>query len=289
VNINPEMRVKVVQGPARPELVEQGWRVFLVKVRNESGTTAKLEADSPNAKRLHGSPEDEVANRWLEREMYDKQPLRETLSGLALEYRILSLYSRDAGKREAKVSFNVGQGTQDLGFRNEADVMFHCVPAQRIVFHVRDEHNQPTTASFVIRDAGAGLSLASQTARAGFRLSAQVYRADGETVRLPEGTYTVECSRGPESIPRKQTILVTPLLEVASFQVERWIDPSKFGWWSGDHHIHAAGCAITSSHGRSARAGHVPPLRGRGLESRGQSHVGSVLRLSKAVFLRHRR
>jgi hypothetical protein len=29
----------------------------------------------------------------------------------------------------------------------------------------------------------------------------------------------------------------------ASFQIERWIDPAKFGWWSGDHHIHAAGCA----------------------------------------------
>ena len=26
------------------------------------------------------------------------------------------------------------------------------------------------------------------------------------------------------------------------FQVERWIDPALFGWWSGDHHIHAAGC-----------------------------------------------
>jgi hypothetical protein len=25
--------------------------------------------------------------------------------------------------------------------------------------------------------------------------------------------------------------------------VQRWIDPSKTGWWSGDHHIHAAGCA----------------------------------------------
>jgi hypothetical protein len=28
-----------------------------------------------------------------------------------------------------------------------------------------------------------------------------------------------------------------------AFKVERWIDPSKMGWWSGDHHIHAAGCA----------------------------------------------
>ena len=27
------------------------------------------------------------------------------------------------------------------------------------------------------------------------------------------------------------------------FKVERWIDPLKFGYVSGDHHIHAAGCA----------------------------------------------
>src|SRR6185503_18882617 len=49
VSINPEMRVKVAAGPAKPELVEQGWRQFLVKVVNESGTTAPLEAVSPNA------------------------------------------------------------------------------------------------------------------------------------------------------------------------------------------------------------------------------------------------
>src|SRR5687767_7392356 len=49
VHINPEMRVKVAQGPAKPELLEQGWRVFLVKVQNESGTTAELKATSLNA------------------------------------------------------------------------------------------------------------------------------------------------------------------------------------------------------------------------------------------------
>src|ERR1044071_7110134 len=37
VSINPEMRVKVAAGSARPELVEHGWRQFLVKVVNESG------------------------------------------------------------------------------------------------------------------------------------------------------------------------------------------------------------------------------------------------------------
>ena len=63
VHINPEMRVKVAQGEAAPELVEQGWRQFLVKVANESGTTAALKAESPNAQRLFNSPKEDVANR----------------------------------------------------------------------------------------------------------------------------------------------------------------------------------------------------------------------------------
>src|SRR5260370_25066046 len=43
VTINPEMRVKVTAGPAKPELVEQGRRHVLVKVINDSGTTAALQ------------------------------------------------------------------------------------------------------------------------------------------------------------------------------------------------------------------------------------------------------
>jgi len=244
VHINPEMRVKVQQGAAAADLMEQGWRVFLVKVENDSGTTAKLSLESANFKRLHGSPQKEVADRWADGEMFDKQPMRETLGGLPVEYRIISLYSRDAGRREAKIAFNVGQGTQDLGFRSEVDVLFNCQAAQPVVFRVRDENGRPTTASFVIRDT-KGRVYPSQAKRLApdFSFHPQVYRADGETVPLPEGTYTIEFSRGPESIPQTQSMVVTRQLTEVSFQVERWVDPSKLGWWSGDHHIHAAGCA----------------------------------------------
>jgi hypothetical protein len=244
VSINPEMRVKVAQGPAKPQLVEQGWRVFLVKVQNESGTTSRLKVESPNVGRLAGSAQPDVLNRWLDTELFDKQPLRETLSGLAVEYRILSLYSRDSGRREAKFSFNVGQGTQDLGFRNEVDVLFQCLSAQPIILRVRDENDQPTTASFLIRDQ-RGRVYPSQAKRLApdFAFHPQIYRAEGEVVRLPEGTFTIEFARGPESVPLTQTLVVTPELKAVRFQVVRWIDPSKMGWWSGDHHIHAAGCA----------------------------------------------
>src|SRR5690606_27520297 len=118
-NINPEMRVKCAQGSASPELSEQGWRQFLVKVVNEAGTTAPLRIESVNAqpvsnadsvnprrraRRGEGAPvaPKEISELWLELQSYDSSPLKPTLSGLAVEYRILQLYSRDAGKREAR-------------------------------------------------------------------------------------------------------------------------------------------------------------------------------------------
>lgn len=261
VHINAEMRVKVQQGPAKPELMEQGWRSFLVKVHNEAGTTAALQAVSPNALtvweqdsrrynslsgqlyRSKSSPAD-PDDLWLDLSMFNKQPLRETLGGLALEYRIIQLFSRDAGKREAKIAFQVGQNTQDLGFRSEVDVLFDCRPALPVVLRVKDETGQPTMASFEIRDqAGRVYPLPSKRLEPDFFFQPQIYRKDGETIHLPAGQYSVTLSRGPESLVKKSTLTVTPQTREAHFQVQRWIDPAKLGWWSGDHHIHAAGCA----------------------------------------------
>ncbi len=256
VNINPESRVKVVPGPARPELVQHGWRQFLVKVHNEAGTTAPLRGTSPQALPLPGSTQDEIDDRWLDLMMFDRQPLTDTLSGLVLEYRIIQLYSRDAGNRDAALGFNVGQGTQDIGFRNEVPILFRCQPSQSVRWRVRDEAGAATMAAFIVRDA-QGRIYPSRAKRLApdFSFQPQVYRADGESLILPAGEYTVEYWRGPESTTKKQPLRVTESqtggtttnaatgAQEASFQIERWIDPSKLGWWSGDHHIHAAGCA----------------------------------------------
>lgn len=244
ININPEMRVKAARGPVAAELDEQGWRVFLVKVDNESGTTAALKAESPNALRLHNAPAGDVENRWLDLAMFDSQPLSPTLSGLELEYRIIQLYSRDPGRRDAKFAFNVGQGTQDLGFRNEVDILFTARPARAIALRVLDENGEPTTASFVIKDRqGRVYPSPAKRLAPDFAFHHQVYRRNGETLRLPDGVYSIEFSRGPESIPRTRTLSVDASIATAEFRAERWIDPSKSGWWSGDHHIHAAGCS----------------------------------------------
>jgi hypothetical protein len=261
VDISPESRVKVAQGPARPDLLEDGWRVFLVKIQNEAGVTAELQGISPNAQSLFESGSAradsdkyfrkrrdhmplEPRDLWLDMAMFNSQPLRQTLSGLNLEYRIVQLYSRDAGKREAKILFNVGQGTQDIGFRNEVDVVFNGLPAREVSLGVKDENDQPTTGTFVIRDAhGRVYPSPAKRLAPDFAFHPQVYRADGETVKLPDGDYSIEFSRGPESVPETRTVHVGSGSTSLEFKVKRWIDPSKLGWWSGDHHIHAAGCA----------------------------------------------
>jgi len=244
VHINPESRVKVAPGPARPALVERGWRQFLVKVQNEAGVTAELQVVSPNALALFNSPRSDLANRWLDLQMFNGQPLQKSLSGLELEYRIVQLYSRDRGKREAKLSFNVGQGTQDIGFRNDVDLLFDCRPSSDTTFRVLDENGRPTTAMFVIHDR-QGRVYPSQAKRLApdFAFHEQIYRADGESIKLPAGVYTIECARGPEYLPQTESVTLSGKSQTISFHLKRWIDPARLGWWSGDHHIHAAGCA----------------------------------------------
>jgi hypothetical protein len=294
VDISPESRVKVTRGPSAATLVEKGWRSFLVRVRNEAGVTAQLKASSRNAVPVYARGRSnipggfsldprptqtitpgEVADRWLELSMFDQPPLAPNLSGLVLEYRIIQLYSRDRGRREAQIGFDVGQGSQDIGFRNDVPVLFNCLPSKNVTLRVLDEDGRPTTASFLIRDR-QGRQYPAKTKRLApdFSFHPQIYREDGEQIRLPAGAYTVEVTRGPEYVAQHETLTVGAGIapEQWQFRLKRWINPAALGWYSGDHHIHAAGC----SHYEAPTQGVLPKdmirhIRGEAL------NVGDVL------------
>lgn len=112
-------------------------------------------------------------------------------------------------KRETTIGFNVGQGTQDLGFRNAVPILFSIAASVDVVLRVKDHDGTPTTAAFVIRDThGKIYPNPARRLAPDFFFHNQIYRADGESVSLAPGDYVVEVSRGPEYQPQTQALSV---------------------------------------------------------------------------------
>ena len=124
------------------------------------------------------------------------------------------------------------------------DVLFQAEPGVTVVLGVRDEGGQPTTASFIIRDRmGRVYPSPGRRLAPDFFFHPQIYRSNGETVTLPPGRYDVEVARGPEYLVTRRTIEVPRgRVHREIFPLRRWINLAKMGWYSGDHHVHAAGC-----------------------------------------------
>jgi hypothetical protein len=280
VNINPESRVKVERGAAKATLIQDGWVSYLVKVNNEAGITAALQVESPNSARPLHAPSfnprvqeeqklsaGQVANRFLDMQIYRNRPMRAALSGLNLEYVILQIYCKDAGRREVAIGFNVGEGSQDIGFRNTINILFESRPAVNVRLHIKDEDGSPTMASLIFSD---GIEHGTPTSRGyhgpasligiyplpsrrvaaydeypDFFFQPQIYRRDGEHVQLPPGTYTVTIRKGPEYLTQIQQLVIPSGVKdfSATFQLKRWVNMAKLGWYCADHHVHAAGCS----------------------------------------------
>ncbi|MEQ8209448.1 MAG: CehA/McbA family metallohydrolase [Lacipirellulaceae bacterium] len=362
----------------RHEIVERGWRSFLVKVCNRSDLTSRLRLDSPNARTVPHAKQEDVESRWMGLAMFDGRPLQPNLSGLELEYRIVQIYSRDQGDKDAVLEFSIdaepgkrGRQIREWRFDRDADgwnamnqaevvvrdgslhvkstgldpfigaevggatgelllrfwaesekdgvgqihwwteeqpaadglrvvtfpllpgasklyelvipvqgvlsgiridtnmkpglmrfdwidlcyahrqgetwdsvpLKFESLAAVPVKLHIEDKPGEPAVASLDIRDRLRRV-YPEQTKRLApdFFFHPQIYRKDGETISLPPGEYKITCQRGPHSIPETKTLVVGDQPTTFHYKVRRWIDPTKSGWWSGDHHIHSAGC-----------------------------------------------
>ena len=291
VHINPEARVKAGRGPAAGVLQQSGYTPVIVKVVNEAGTTARLRIGSPQAgpvyagmSRLSGERMQQPhlrenenverrTDRFLDLELFSAPPMTANLSGLEAEYVVALVYSSEAGRREAILTFDAGQGTQDLGFRAEVPVLFTVRPAVPVTLSVRDHDGSPTTARFQFADA-QGHVFPPQAKRLAPDLffQKQIYRRDGETVLLPPGTLTMSYGRGPEYRWLERVVTISPEQAAIGVKLERWIDPPASGFYSGDHHVHAAGCAhYTSPTDGVDPADMFRQIKGEGL------NVGSIL------------
>ncbi|HEX5104754.1 MAG TPA: CehA/McbA family metallohydrolase [Pirellulaceae bacterium] len=289
VAINPESRVKVVRGPAEAKLQQGGYTPVIVKIVNEGAITKRLKIVSPQAGPVYaGAAQGSLLRqqqtelgenpnaagdkeRFLGVEMFAAPPLSDKLSGLEVEYMLALIYCHESGKREATIGFDVEQGNQDLGFRGETAVLFDVANAYPITV-VADDDFEPTIVKMLIRDE-QGHVYPPQAKRLAPDLFFQphIYRASNETILLPPGKFTVSYSRGPEYrvVQRPLTVKGPGVIDI---DLKRWVDPAFHGFYSGDHHIHAAGCA----HYTSPTEGVLPEHMFRQVKGEGLN-VGCVL------------
>jgi hypothetical protein len=262
VSINPELRVKVARGPGDSVVQQAGYTPVLVKVINDATVTRRLRISSPQAGPVYAGTVEAILQRqaqtelkinenvkgdrrFLAVEIFDQSPMTSRLSGLQVEYLVALIYSSEAGQREANIVFDIGEGTQDLGFRSEVPVLFSVASAVPVRLSINDFDSQPTTARLEFRDRD-GRIYPPQAKRLApdFFFQPQIYRKDGDVVLLPPGEFELVSKRGPEYLRTKQKVTVTEDREnVVHVNLKRWINPMTFGFYCGDHHIHGAGCS----------------------------------------------
>lgn len=292
VSLNPEVRVKVERGPGKATIQQAGFTPLIVKVVNHSTVASPLRVRSPQGGAVYSGAAEAIlqrqaqtalnkgentegkTDRFLSVEMFQRPPMTRQLSGLEVEYAIVLVFSSESGKREATLEFDVGAGTQDIGFRGEVPILFDVKPAVSVKLAIYDVDGQPTVGRLIIRDK-FGRIYPSQAKRLApdFFFQPQIYRKHGSVVLLPPGEFNVEFSRGPEYYVQQKKIVVKDEHDPpVKLLMNRWVDPMVSGFYSGDHHIHGAGC----SHYDSPTKGVTPQdmflqVKGEGL------NVGCVL------------
>ncbi len=198
-----------------------------------------------------------IESSWLEVKLAGPTDV----SGLDVEYKVISLYSRDGGSRSGELMFllAVEEATESLtrppfrkawqrmGFESRqyaAKIDFDCLPARDIRFDVREPDGSSTVAALTVRDSQrrAYPSKAMRLAPDMF-FHEHVYRATGEVIALPAGQYEISARRGPEYREVRVEVDLSADSESVTIELDRWADPAARGYYSGDPHIHAGGCS----------------------------------------------
>ena len=276
-------------GPARAALQQVAYTPILIQILNAGGVLGALRIDSPQSGPPYAGVADlsmsrqrqrhlkvnentaGVQDRFLHAELYTSQPMTPAVSGLEAEYALALIYSSEPGRKDVRLFLSL-EGRPET--RAEIPVTFDVRPAVPVRLRVRDERGRATTGRFTFTDR-AGRVHPPQARRLApdFFFQRHIYRRDGEIVLLPPGELTMEYGRGPEyRVGTRKVRIANGRSAELGVDLERWIDPAAAGYFSGDHHIHGAGCAHYTHPSEGVFAADMfRNVQGEGL------NVGSVL------------
>ncbi|MBI2192672.1 MAG: CehA/McbA family metallohydrolase [Planctomycetes bacterium] len=145
-----------------------------------------------------------------------------------------------AGPQSLLLRLDLPESDQPMPLEEKLEVM----PLLPVALSVQDENGQPVWAAFELRDPSGNLfPWCADRQAPDLSFQPQVYRTEGQFVALPPGRVHLKVTHGPEyrAIERDLDIrdAAGNRIEV---RLERWIHLPGEGFYSGDTHVHAAGC-----------------------------------------------
>ncbi len=126
-SVNPESRVKISAKRDRIELHQGRPQRFLIHVENTAGITAPLGLQA-----IDIASDPPQAATWCDIQVIDSPFSSVFSTGAASEFKVVEILAREDGLREVRLVADVGQGTQDLGFRATADIQIDTKPRRTI-------------------------------------------------------------------------------------------------------------------------------------------------------------
>lgn len=290
---SPKGPIKFRQTRDSIRLYQTEHRPIVIKVLNRPEIPIRLDVDSDQAGAVYSGTAIFSLNRQQQTELGDKQneegrkdifvdadlyrslPMRPRLSGLKVEYSILLLHSSRSGIQTPNLWFHAANAPKETQ-HYKANLRLHVAKAIPVKLDIQDPTQQAINpiARIEIRDR-LGNIYPNQPKRLApdFFFQPHIYRRKGEFVHLIPGEYVVRFCRGPEYRLLEKTFVVKEEQDnVWRLDLQRWIHPEEYGVYSGDHHIHAAGCAHYSSPTQGVTPEHMyRQIAGEGL------NVGCVL------------
>jgi hypothetical protein len=124
VQINPESRAKLAPVTLPESVVQHRTQRFLIEIHNEARIQAPL-----RIRAFDQSSGDRQPAEWCDVRLMENLVSSSILSGEENEWKLLELRSDIAGRREVRFEADVGQETQDLGFRATTDVLLKVNPS----------------------------------------------------------------------------------------------------------------------------------------------------------------
>jgi len=244
----------------RVDTVVGGWSHYLVEIVNPLRATGSLWANIPDGLAFMTARESNaIVPELFDR--LDKAPMirdegvmfevvgDQTLTGARRQFVLVAVFTRDEGVTTAYLAVSGGDAFYGMHVGHQgASFELEARPSIPVTLEVREADGASCTFRLTVKD-GAGRVFPPRKMRIApdMFFHDHVYRSTGEVLFVPPGTYSVTLTRGPEYVEQQTTLVVGDSPQSLDAILHRWVVPADDSFYSGDMHIHAAGCSHYSA------------------------------------------